>query len=147
MLAVTSSSRGFEITLTGAATLSQAHLIQRGFGTGDRTPGKSLLSRVLTATPVASCRTKIVDSQIEDRSTSLIRQIHDVAQDRLAGSLDTQTSRKPGAPFATGGQPDRGDLLAVPDRHPGPWFHKGRDALGEHFSLTQRIAAGKFAHG
>ena len=35
MLAVTSSPHGFEITLTGAATLSQAHLIQ---------PGRALVS-------------------------------------------------------------------------------------------------------
>src|SRR6266568_4796893 len=66
MLAVISSPRGFEITLAGAATLSQAHLIQRGLGTGGRTPGTSLLSRVLTATHVASCRTKIVDAKVED---------------------------------------------------------------------------------
>jgi hypothetical protein len=44
-----------------AATLSQAHLIQRGLGTGGRTPGKILLSRVLTATLVASCRTEVID--------------------------------------------------------------------------------------
>ncbi len=42
MLAVTSSPHGFEITLTGAATLSQAHLIQPGRALGGRTPGKSL---------------------------------------------------------------------------------------------------------
>jgi hypothetical protein len=34
MLAVISSPRGFEITLSGAATLSQAHLIQPGRALG-----------------------------------------------------------------------------------------------------------------
>src|SRR5262249_6108690 len=33
---------GFETALTGAATLSQAHLIQPGRALGGRTPGKSL---------------------------------------------------------------------------------------------------------
>jgi hypothetical protein len=53
MLAVISSPHGFEIVLMDVATLSQAHLIQ---------PGKSLLSRVLTATRATSCRTKIVNA-------------------------------------------------------------------------------------
>jgi hypothetical protein len=62
MLAVASSPRGSKTALTGAATLSQAHLIQRGLGTGGRTPGKILLSRVLTATPATSCRTPVVQT-------------------------------------------------------------------------------------
>ena len=44
MLAVVISPRGSMAALAGVATLSQAHLIQRGLGTGGRTPGKSLLS-------------------------------------------------------------------------------------------------------
>src|SRR5258708_2027384 len=53
MLAVISSPHGFETVLSGAATLSQAHLIQPGRALGGRTPGKILLSRVLTATHAA----------------------------------------------------------------------------------------------
>ena len=44
MLAVVISPHGSMTVLADAATLSQAHLIQRGLGTGGRTPGKSLLS-------------------------------------------------------------------------------------------------------
>jgi hypothetical protein len=47
MLAVVIFPHGAITALTGAATLSQAHLIQRGFGTGGRTPGKILLSGAL----------------------------------------------------------------------------------------------------
>src|SRR5215469_665259 len=63
MLAVASLPHGRKTTLAGAATLSQAHLIQRGFGTGGRTPGKILLSRVLTATYATSCRTPVIDAK------------------------------------------------------------------------------------
>jgi hypothetical protein len=38
MLAVISSPHGFETVLTDAATLSQAHLIQRGLGTWGQNP-------------------------------------------------------------------------------------------------------------
>jgi len=62
MLAVISSPHGFEAVLTDAATLSQAHLIQPGRALGGRTPGKILLSRVLTATPATSCRTPVVET-------------------------------------------------------------------------------------
>ena len=61
MLAVISSPRGFEIALTGAATLSQAHLIQPGRALGGRAPGKILLSRVLTAIHATSCRTPAIE--------------------------------------------------------------------------------------
>jgi hypothetical protein len=57
------SPHGFEIVLTDVATLSQAHLIQPGRALGGRTPGKSLLSRVLTATRATSCRTEIIHAQ------------------------------------------------------------------------------------
>ena len=48
---------------------------------------------------------------------------------------------------AKGGEPDGGDLLAVPNRHPGPWFHKVRETLGEDFPLTVGVATGEFADG
>jgi hypothetical protein len=43
-------------------------------------------------------------------------------------------------------KPDGGDLLAVPDRHPGPWLHKGGETLGEDFPRAFGIAAGEFAN-
>jgi hypothetical protein len=66
MLAVVISPHGSITVRMDAATLSQAHLIQRGFGTGGSTPGKSLLSGVLTATHATSCRTPVVDAQHAD---------------------------------------------------------------------------------
>lgn len=54
---------------------------------------------------------------------------------------------EPGSSFAAGRQPDGGDLLAVPDSHPGPWLHESWDALGKDFPLTEEIAAGEFAYG
>jgi hypothetical protein len=60
MLAVVSSPHGFETILTDVATLFQAHLVQPGRALGGRTPGKILLSRVLTATLATSCRTPFV---------------------------------------------------------------------------------------
>jgi hypothetical protein len=62
MLAVVPSPHGFETVLTDAATLSQAHLIQPGRALRGRTPGKILLSRVLTATPATSCRTPVIET-------------------------------------------------------------------------------------
>src|ERR1700731_525811 len=62
MLAVASFPHGFETILTDAATLSQAHLIQPGRALGGRTPGKLLLSRVLTAISMTSCRTPVVQT-------------------------------------------------------------------------------------
>src|SRR5260370_37721762 len=60
MLAVVSSPHGFETILTDVATLFQAHLVQPGRALGGRTPGKILLSRVLTATLATSCRTPLI---------------------------------------------------------------------------------------
>jgi len=47
--------------------------------------------------------------------------------------------------FAASCQPDGGDLLAVSDRHPGPWLHKVGETLGEDFPLTVGVATGEFA--
>src|SRR6266487_6990942 len=122
MLAVASPPHGRGTTLAGAATLSQALLIQRGLGTGGRAPGKILLSRALTATHVASCRTKIIYSQIEDGTERRIGESHNAAQDRLARGVHAQTCCQAGSSFAAGRQSDGGELLAVADRHlcPGP---------------------------
>ncbi len=58
-----------------------------------------------------------------------------------------QTSGQSRPSFAAGRQSNGGDLLAVPDRHPRPWFNEPRKALGKHFALTERIAAVEFPHG
>src|SRR5258708_23228501 len=94
---------------------------------------------------VATSERKIIYSKVEDRARREIGKIHDAAQDRLAGGLHAQTGGELGSPFATGGQSNGSDLLAVADRHPGPWVHKGKDALSEDFPLTQALTAGKVA--
>src|SRR6266699_5418442 len=147
MLAVASPPHGRGTTLAGAATLSQALLIQRGLGTGGRAPGKILLSRALTATHVASCRTKIVYPQKKDYSSRAIGQSHNTTENRLASRLYPQPRRQSNTAFATGCQPDGGDLLAVSDRHPRPRLHKVGEARGFDFARAVRIAAGKFANG
>jgi hypothetical protein len=94
MLAVASSPRGSKAALTGVATLSQAHLIQPSRALGGRTPGKILLSRVLTATSMTSCRTPVI--QTNDvwlwwgRRLRLAKQ----AQDRIATPADAQFASK-----------------------------------------------------
>jgi len=65
----------------------------------------------------------------------------------LASGLYAQAGSELGTPFATGCQSNGSELLAIADRHPRPWLHKGRDALGEDFPLTKRIAAGELAGG
>ncbi len=35
-------------------------------------------------------------------------------------------------------QPNGGDLLTVPDRHPGPGFHKSWETFSEYFTLDIR---------
>ena len=62
---------------------------------------------------------KIVDAQKKDHSGRAIGKSHDAAQKRLASRLYSQPSGEPGTAFAAGRQPNGGDLLAVPDRHPG----------------------------
>jgi hypothetical protein len=42
--------------------------------------------------------------------------------------------------FATGCQPDGGNLLAVSDCHPGPRFHKERETFCKDFPLTEEVA-------
>src|SRR6266487_3876997 len=146
MLAVASPPHGRGTTLAGAATLSQALLIQRGLGTGGRAPGKILLSRALTATHVASCRTKIIYSQIEDGTERRIGESHDAAQDRLARGVHAQTCCQAGSSFAAGRQSDGGELLAVADRHLCPGPNQVWKALRKDFALTERIVAEEFAH-
>ena len=99
------------------------------------------------AEPVASLKRKVVYPKIEDGSRKDIGEIHDAAQDRLARGLHAQTSGELRSPFATGGQSNGRERLSVANRHPGPWFHKGRDARSCDFARTQGITARKFAHG
>jgi len=80
-----------------------------------------------------SCRTKIVDAKKKDYVGRTIGKIHNPAQNRLASRLYSQPSGEPGAAFATGCQANGGDLLAVPDRHPGPRFHKSWETFSEYF--------------
>jgi hypothetical protein len=63
MLAVASLPHGRETTLAGAATLSQALLIQPGRALEAELQVRSSIQRVLTATHVASCRTEVINSQ------------------------------------------------------------------------------------
>ena len=107
---------------------------------GKRSPTR-WLSRLTRIVPKREPRRKEKSSirRQEDRSGKRIGEIHDAAQDRLAGGLHAQTGGEFGAPFATGGSSNGSDLLTVPDRHPGPRLHKGRDALGKDFPLTKRI--------
>src|SRR5258708_25972404 len=104
------------------------------------------LSRLTRIVPKREPRrnAQIVNPKKENRSERAIGEIHDAAQDRLASRLDAQTGGEPGSSFAAGSQSNGRDLLAVPDRHPGPWLDKGWDALGEHFPRTERVAAGTF---
>ncbi len=80
MLAVVSSPHGFETILTDVATLFQAHLVQPGRALGGRTPGKILLSRVLTATLATSCRTPLVYANLMHRAF--------IGQGELQGAAD-----------------------------------------------------------
>ena len=87
MLAVASSPHGFKTVLVDAATLSQAHLIQPGRALRGRTPGKILLSRVLTATSVTSCRTPVVEANDAWRSDGRQRKGLHETQDRSRSCL------------------------------------------------------------
>ena len=54
--------------------------------------------------------------------------------------------RVPPLPHA-GGQPDAGDLLTVPHRHPSPGLHEVREPFRKDLALTERITTVEFAHG
>src|SRR4051794_11384856 len=65
---------------------------------------------------------KIVDAQKEDRFGGGIRQIHDAAQDSLPCGPNAQTSSKPGACLAAGGEPKGRDVLTVSDLQVAHWM-------------------------
>jgi hypothetical protein len=106
MLAVVISPRGSITALTSAATLSQAHLIQRGFGTGGRTPGKILLSRVLTAIHATSCRTPVVNPDNLNLANFRERKQKQRSEHGSIGNAHSKLVTQPFSSFATGGKPN-----------------------------------------
>jgi hypothetical protein len=103
MLAVIPSPLGFGTTFAGVATLSQAHLIQPGRALGGRTPGKSLLSRVLTATH-ATCRVAPKSSTPRMRGVGsaglfFLARLRSVSA--LTGMANCSVSREPACPLRT----------------------------------------------
>src|SRR5512135_1006259 len=98
------------------------------------------------AEPLTTPEGKIVDAQIQHRSSSSVRQVHHPAQDGVARGLYTQTRGQSGPSFATGCQPDRGNLLAVAAGHSGPWLHKGWQTLCEDFPLAVGVTTGELAN-
>src|SRR5216683_2107173 len=90
---------------------------------------------------------KIVDAQKKDHAGRVIGKSHDMTENRLASRLYPQPSGQPSTTFATGCQPDGGDLLVEPDGCSGPRLHKGWQTLGEDFPLAVGVATGELAHG
>ena len=90
---------------------------------------------------------KIVYAKVEDGTQRRIGQVHDAPQERLARGVHAQTSGQAGPSFAAGGQPDAGDLLTVPHRHPSPGLHEVREPFRKDLALTERITTVKFANG
>jgi hypothetical protein len=100
MLAVASSPHGSKTALTGVATLFQAHLIQPGRALGGRTPGKILLSRVLTATSVTSCRTPIIKTDHTRWLKWIIGETAKQPQERIWATTYPQDRREARALFS-----------------------------------------------
>jgi len=145
MLAVISSPHGFEITLSGAATLSQAHLIQRGFGTGGRTPGKSLLSRVLTATH-ATFRVAHQSSTPSTRGVGLVTDPHLRKSDKSVAPENGMGHTLPRSCLSTQGPSDGEQRVAQSRGAPGPAFGEPGERFAEDLARAGRILTEKPAH-
>jgi hypothetical protein len=99
------------------------------------------------AESAAAAERKIVYSKVEDGTRGQIRESHDAAQDGLARGLHAQTCRQSGSSFATGGQSNGGELLAVSSRHLCPGANQVGKALASRFFARHPwIAAEEFAH-
>jgi hypothetical protein len=99
-----------------------------------------------SAEPTPAPERKVIDSKIENGTERRIRQVHDAAQERLARRWHTQTRCQSSSSFATGRQSQRGELLAVANRHFCPGANQRGKPLRKDFALTAQIAAEEFAH-
>src|SRR6266849_775179 len=145
MLAVASSPHGFKTVLTDAATLSQAHLIQPGRALRGRTPGKILLSRVLTATSVTSCRTPIVYAQDGYGRRRGVGTCSHAPQKRWARDLHPQFGSETFSQFPTGGKTECLESFREPIGHTCIRLHQVRKPFGKDPARASLCTTDKFA--
>jgi hypothetical protein len=146
MLAVALSPHGFKAILTDVATLSQAHLIQRGLGTEGRTPGKILLSGAFTATHATSCRTPVVDALNTHGRRRGVGMGSHPPQERWTRDTHPQFGSESFSHFPTSGKAKGLEGFRQPISHTGIGLHQGWEAFGKDFARAIWRATDIFAH-